>query len=72
MVLPSAIGTGRKMTGRTNSKHAWPDDGVTRVPYFVYEDADLYRLAQGAQMLFRKRTVILDSTRIDTLLVIPL
>jgi len=30
--------------GGTNSKHAWPDDGVTRVPYFVYEDADLYRL----------------------------
>ena len=23
---------------------AWPDDGVTRVPYFVYEDADRYRL----------------------------
>ena len=41
-------------------------------PIFVYEDADLHRLAQGAQMLFRKRTVILDSTRIDTLLVIPL
>ena len=60
------------MTGRTNSTHAWPDDGVTRVPYFVYEDADLYWLAQGAQKLFRKRTVILEPTRIDTLLVIPL
>jgi anthranilate 1,2-dioxygenase small subunit len=29
-------------------------------------------IAQGAQMLIRERTVILDSTRIDTLLVIPL
>jgi hypothetical protein len=29
-------------------------------------------IAQGGQMLFRKRTVILDSPRIDTLLVITL
>jgi anthranilate 1,2-dioxygenase small subunit len=29
-------------------------------------------VAQGSQVLFRKRTVILDSPRIDTLLVIPL
>ena len=29
-------------------------------------------VAQGSRMLFRKRTVILDSPRIDTLLVIPL
>ena len=39
------------MTGGTNSKHAWPDDGVTRVPYFVYEDADLYRVEQ--EQIFR-------------------
>jgi hypothetical protein len=30
------------MTGGTNSAHPWPEDGVTRVPYFVYEAADLY------------------------------
>ena len=29
-------------------------------------------VAQDGRMLFRKRTVILDSSRIDTLLVIPL
>jgi anthranilate 1,2-dioxygenase large subunit/terephthalate 1,2-dioxygenase oxygenase component alpha subunit len=39
------------MTGGANSKHAWPDDGVTRVPYFVYEDADLYRVEQ--EQIFR-------------------
>ena len=34
------------MTGGTNSRHAWPDEGATRVPYFVYEDADLYEAEQ--------------------------
>jgi anthranilate 1,2-dioxygenase large subunit len=39
------------MTGGTNSRHAWPDEGVTRVPYFVYEDADLYEDEQS--LIFR-------------------
>jgi hypothetical protein len=39
------------MTGITNSRHAWPDEGVTRVPYFVYEDADLYEDEQ--RLIFR-------------------
>jgi 3-phenylpropionate/cinnamic acid dioxygenase small subunit len=34
------------MTACTNSHHAWPDEGATRVPYFVYEDADLYEAEQ--------------------------
>jgi hypothetical protein len=41
----------RGLTGGTNSAHAWPDDGVTRVPYFVYEDADLYQAEQ--RLIFR-------------------
>jgi len=39
------------MTGITNSRHAWPDEGVTRVPYFVYDDADLYEDEQ--RLIFR-------------------
>jgi phenylpropionate dioxygenase-like ring-hydroxylating dioxygenase large terminal subunit len=39
------------MTGGTNSRYAWPDEGVTRVPYFVYEDADLYHDEQ--RLIFR-------------------
>ena len=39
------------MTGITNSRHSWPDEGVTRVPYFVYEDADLYEDEQ--RLIFR-------------------
>jgi phenylpropionate dioxygenase-like ring-hydroxylating dioxygenase large terminal subunit len=39
------------MTGGTNSRHAWPEEGVTRVPYFVYEDADLYEDEQ--RLIFR-------------------
>ncbi len=39
------------MSETVNSKYAWPDEGVTRVPYFVYEDADLYQLEQ--QRVFR-------------------
>jgi hypothetical protein len=38
------------MTAITNSRHAWPE-GVTRVPYFVYEDADLYEDEQ--RLIFR-------------------
>jgi anthranilate 1,2-dioxygenase large subunit/terephthalate 1,2-dioxygenase oxygenase component alpha subunit len=34
------------MPAGINSRFAWPDDGVTRVPYFVYEDAELYQLEQ--------------------------
>ena len=34
------------MTAGIKSRFAWPDDGVTRVPYFVYEDAELYQLEQ--------------------------
>jgi anthranilate 1,2-dioxygenase large subunit/terephthalate 1,2-dioxygenase oxygenase component alpha subunit len=34
-----------------NSRYAWPEEGVTRVPYFVYEDADLYRTEQ--EQIFR-------------------
>lgn len=39
------------MTGGVNSHHAWPDEGTTRVPYFVYEDADLYEAEQ--KLIFR-------------------
>ena len=39
------------MIGITNSRHAWPDEGVTRVSYFVYEDADLYEDEQ--RLIFR-------------------
>jgi phenylpropionate dioxygenase-like ring-hydroxylating dioxygenase large terminal subunit len=39
------------MAAGNNSHHAWPDDGVTRVPYFVYEDADLYQAEQ--ELIFR-------------------
>jgi len=27
------------MTGGVNSQHAWPDEGATRVPDLVYQDA---------------------------------
>jgi anthranilate 1,2-dioxygenase large subunit/terephthalate 1,2-dioxygenase oxygenase component alpha subunit len=30
----------------SNSRYAWPEEGVTRIPYFVYEDAELYRAEQ--------------------------
>jgi phenylpropionate dioxygenase-like ring-hydroxylating dioxygenase large terminal subunit len=39
------------MAAGNNSRHAWPDDSVTRVPYFVYEDADLYQAEQ--ELIFR-------------------
>ena len=39
------------MTGGRNSRHSWPEEGVTRVPYFVYEDADLYEAEQ--EQIFR-------------------
>jgi phenylpropionate dioxygenase-like ring-hydroxylating dioxygenase large terminal subunit len=39
------------MTAGRNSQYSWPDDGVTRVPYFVYEDADLY--ADEQELIFR-------------------
>ena len=39
------------MAGGRNSQRAWPDDGVTRVPYFVYEDAELYQEEQ--EQIFR-------------------
>jgi anthranilate 1,2-dioxygenase large subunit/terephthalate 1,2-dioxygenase oxygenase component alpha subunit len=39
------------MPGARNSQRAWPDDGVTRVPYFVYEDAELYQEEQ--ERIFR-------------------
>jgi phenylpropionate dioxygenase-like ring-hydroxylating dioxygenase large terminal subunit len=39
------------MTSGPNSRHAWPDEGVTRVPYFVYEDTDLYQDEQ--RLIFR-------------------
>src|SRR5207302_10183530 len=35
-----------KMPAGINSKFAWPDEGVTRVPYFVYGDAELYQIEQ--------------------------
>jgi hypothetical protein len=35
------------MTGGANSRYAWPDEGVTRVPYFVYEDAEIYQIEQA-------------------------
>jgi len=34
-----------------NSHDAWPGEGATRVPYFVYEDADLYEAKQ--KLIFR-------------------
>jgi anthranilate 1,2-dioxygenase large subunit/terephthalate 1,2-dioxygenase oxygenase component alpha subunit len=39
------------MAGGRNSQRAWPDDGVTRVPYFVYENAELYQEEQ--ERIFR-------------------
>lgn len=39
------------MPDGSNSRYAWPDEGVTRVPYVVYEDADLYRAEQ--ELIFR-------------------
>jgi len=39
------------MTVGSNSSHAWPAEGVTRVPYFVYEDSDLYEAEQ--ELIFR-------------------
>ena len=39
------------MTGGVNSQHAWPDEGVTRVPHLVYQDADLYEAEQ--KLIFR-------------------
>lgn len=39
------------MAAGNNSRHAWPDDGITRIPYFVYEDADLYQAEQ--ELIFR-------------------
>ena len=34
--------------------HAWPKDTLTRVPYWVYADADLY--AQEMEKIFRGDT----------------
>jgi anthranilate 1,2-dioxygenase large subunit/terephthalate 1,2-dioxygenase oxygenase component alpha subunit len=39
------------MADGSNSRYAWPDEGVTRVPYVVYEDADLYAAEQ--ELIFR-------------------
>jgi len=39
------------MTGGVNSQHAWPDEGATRVPDLVYQDADLYEAEQ--KLIFR-------------------
>ena len=41
------------MTGGVNSRYAWPDEGVTRVPNFVYEDAELYE-AEQTTSVFRQ------------------
>ena len=40
-VLPPlrTTGEGSAMTGGVNSQHAWPDEGATRVPVLVYQDA---------------------------------
>jgi hypothetical protein len=35
-----------------NSHDAWPGEGATRVPYFVYEDTDLYEAKQ--KLIFRR------------------
>jgi phenylpropionate dioxygenase-like ring-hydroxylating dioxygenase large terminal subunit len=34
------------MSAGSNTRFPWPDDGVTRAPYFVYEDAELYQREQ--------------------------
>jgi len=39
---------------QTSSPHTWPDEGVTRVPYWVYQDADIYRREQ--ERIFRGAT----------------
>jgi len=39
------------MPAGLNSQYAWPEEGVTRVPYFVYEDAELYQAEQ--ELIFR-------------------
>lgn len=39
------------MRDGVNSKYAWPEEGVTRVPYYVYEDAELYQ--QEQERVFR-------------------
>ena len=39
------------MPDGSNSRYAWPEGGETRVPYFVYEDADLYQAEQ--ERIFR-------------------
>ena len=41
----------KEMAGGRNSRRGWPDDGVTRVPYFVYENAELYQEEQ--ERIFR-------------------
>jgi anthranilate 1,2-dioxygenase large subunit/terephthalate 1,2-dioxygenase oxygenase component alpha subunit len=35
----------------SNLRRVWPDQGVTRIPYFVYEDAELYEAEQ--ELVFR-------------------
>src|ERR1700704_3277844 len=51
LVVARGNGKGQRMPGGRNSQRAWPDDGVTRVPYFVYEDAELYQEEQ--ERIFR-------------------
>src|SRR5262245_34841038 len=36
------------------SRRAWPDDGLTRIPYWVYQDEEIYRREQ--ERIFRGAT----------------
>ena len=42
------------MASLPHENRVWPPEGVTRVPYWVYQDADLYRREQDR--IFRGAT----------------
>ena len=42
------------MQSQSHPPRAWPEEGVTRVPYWVYQDADIYRREQ--ERIFRGAT----------------
>ena len=42
------------MSSQTHPTRAWPAEGVTRVPYWIYQDADIYRREQ--ERIFRGAT----------------
>jgi anthranilate 1,2-dioxygenase small subunit len=68
---PLHTGTGSTMTGGTNSRPARSGaDGAT-VTYGSKRYLDEIASKDGTPLL-RKRIVVFDSSRIDTLLVIPL